>query len=678
MVRERNGLVLLLGGILFPFFLVSDWVYFPEQIRTLASLRLAAGFCCLGFFWLNRKVDLGLHSFWLGFIGFYICAFAMTAIVSLTGGYRTSYYAGFLMIIVAFAALMSLPPRLMAPHLLIAYLVYMVVTSMQSPIESFALFFLSHFLVLVTVGICLVAAGVSHRLRVREYLSRKALEEAQGKLKKQARSLAARVTESRMRYRQLVERMNDCLGVSGPDGRIVYVNDRFCELLGYAREALLGRPFVHLAPVEIHEQVWEEFARRKKGIRSAYESLLCHKSGRKIPVIISAEALMDEAGEFQGSFAVITDISRQKEMEEALRATSERLRAILDATTDAVMLLDPDGGILDINASAAQTLEKSADELKGMCVESLWPPKVAACRLPMIRKVLERGAPLYFEEVCEAQTLSHHVYPLLGKEGGVISVALFSRDITVLKKAERRIAHLTHELLRALENERHRIARDLHDHVAQDLSSLRISFEDLSRMLEGHPAARRQASHISRRLQDAIRDLREIAYALRPPDLDTLGLPRTVYRYCQEFSEYTGIPVHFVSAGMETAVRDFDREINLYRLVQEALSNIRKHAGATQVDVRLIASHPEMIVRISDNGVGFDADNWDGAASWERGMGLKGMAERVALLGGRFEIRSKPGQGCRICVRIPMETSLALEGPEMSKADPQTWDVMDL
>ncbi|TYT75617.1 PAS domain-containing sensor histidine kinase [Desulfobotulus mexicanus] len=542
LVRDRTSLILVLAALLFPFFTVTDWAYYPDKIWRLIPLRFGTGLACLMLFWVNRRIDLGFQSARLAFAGFHVCAFAMIIIVVVTDGYRTSYYAGFLMVIVAFSSIMALPSRMMLPHLFIPYLFYTLVILWKSGAEQISLFFLSHILVLVTLGICLMAAETNHRLRIKEYKTRKALEETKMKLQKQARELAERVAESRMRYRHLVERMNDCLGVSGPDGEIVYVNDRMCELLAFSREEMLGRHFSDFIDGTAKIRVKNEFEKRKTGQRSAYEACLVDKSGNSIPVIISAEALLDEKGAFQGSFAVITDISQQK-------------------------------------------------------------------------------------------------------------------------RAERRIAQLTHELLRALENERHRIARDLHDHVAQDLSSLRIAFEDMAMQLESGSPIRRQTSHLSRRLQDAIRDLREIAYALRPPDLDTLGLPRTIYRYCQEFSEYTGIPVNFVTAGMEGSARDFDREINLYRLVQEALANIRKHAGATNVDIRLIASHPEIILRIRDNGVGFDSEIRESSVSSERGMGLKGMAERVALLGGRFEIRSRPGEGCCISVWIPME--VAGERPDL-------------
>ncbi|TWI74388.1 PAS domain S-box-containing protein [Desulfobotulus alkaliphilus] len=534
LVRDRTSLLLVLAALLFPFFTVTDWAYYPDKIWALTPLRFGTGLICLMLFWVNRRIDLGFQSARLAFAGFYVCAFAMILIVVVTDGYRTSYYAGFLMVIVAFSSIMALPSRMMLPHIFIPYFVYFLVILRKSGSEQVSLFFLSHILVLVTLGICLMAAETNHRLRMKEYKARKTLEETKMKLQKQARELAERVAESRMRYRQLVERMNDCLGVSGPDGEIVYVNDRMCELLGLSREEMLGRHFSEFMDGLAKVRAEKEFEKRKAGQRSAYEACLQDHSGSSIPVIISAEALLDEKGLFQGSFAVITDISSQK-------------------------------------------------------------------------------------------------------------------------RAERRIAQLTHELLRALENERHRIARDLHDHVAQDLSSLRIAFEDMAMQLESGSPIRRQTSHLSRRLQDAIKDLREIAYALRPPDLDTLGLSRTIYRYCQEFTDHTGIPVHFVTAGMEGSARDFDREINLYRLVQEALGNIRKHAGATRVDIRLIASHPDIILRIRDNGMGFDAERQEGSVSPERGMGLKGMAERVALLGGRFEIRSRPGEGCCISVWIPME-----------------------
>jgi signal transduction histidine kinase len=206
------------------------------------------------------------------------------------------------------------------------------------------------------------------------------------------------------------------------------------------------------------------------------------------------------------------------------------------------------------------------------------------------------------------------------------------------------------------EKERKRIARDLHDSVAQDLSSLRIScetfFDDIQ---ESSFKIRHKIKDISKVLQGSIHAIRDIAYELRPPSLDELGLPITLFRYCEDFKLKWGINVDFFSAGLEQIRVDSDSEINMYRLVQEALNNIKKHSHATKASVRLVASYPHVILRIEDNGIGFDMSLQENTEIIGKHMGLRSMEERVSLLGGKMILKSAEGEGTRIFVEVPAQ-----------------------
>jgi len=227
-------------------------------------------------------------------------------------------------------------------------------------------------------------------------------------------------------------------------------------------------------------------------------------------------------------------------------------------------------------------------------------------------------------------------------------------DVTDLKLAEHSVRHLTREIITAQEYERFRIARELHDNVAQDLSSLKISCEALFESLpKADTDLRERFAETSRILQRAITFIREMAYALRPSNLDHLGFLSTVERFCADFEEKTGILTRFLHTGMEGVVFDAETEINLFRVVQEALGNVRRHSGATEAAVKIVESHPHIIVRVEDNGVGFDVSAGLTAAMEEKRMGLGGMRERVKLLGGNLRILSTPGQGTRIVAEIP-------------------------
>ncbi|BCS98568.1 hypothetical protein DSLASN_42000 [Desulfoluna limicola] len=241
-------------------------------------------------------------------------------------------------------------------------------------------------------------------------------------------------------------------------------------------------------------------------------------------------------------------------------------------------------------------------------------------------------------------TLSHDQYALTTVN-----------DITDFSRAENQIKHLTRKIIQVQEEERRRIARDLHDSVAQDLSSLKIT---CSSLLDGPiPASvlRAKVREVSSVLQECIEAVKTIAYELRPPILDELGLPTALFRYCEDFQRKTGIEVDFFSAGLNGIPIDSDTEINLYRLVQEALSNVLKHANAGQVVLRLVASFPDIIMRVEDNGVGFEMKKGENQDT--KCMGLHSMEERVLLMGGRLRIITSPGEGTALVIRVPFNMS---------------------
>ena len=147
--------------------------------------------------------------------------------------------------------------------------------------------------------------------------------------------------------------------------------------------------------------------------------------------------------------------------------------------------------------------------------------------------------------------------------------------------------------------------------------------------------------------------MRDLAYDQRPPIMDQLGLIRSVFQYCEEFSQKTGVEVDFHSAGMDEIRLDFDTEINLYRLIQETLINIEKHADASRVTIRLVASFPNIILRIADNGKGFPVESRLNTAFSEKRMGIRSMQERVDLLHGKWKIESRLNEGTKIFVEVP-------------------------
>jgi len=227
-------------------------------------------------------------------------------------------------------------------------------------------------------------------------------------------------------------------------------------------------------------------------------------------------------------------------------------------------------------------------------------------------------------------------------------------DITELKEAQRKIQELSHQILSAQEIERQKIARDLHDNVAQNLSSLKILFQTL---LAGGPVISKEntekAKNITDIIQLCIRDIRNMSYDLCPPELEQLGLVKAVEQFSSLFSIREKIEVDLKVHGLNENLLNPDININLYRLVQEALNNIKKHADATRVNILMISSFPDIIIRIEDNGKGFDIEDRKAAALKEKRMGLENMSERVSLLGGKISFKSEKNRGTRIELIIP-------------------------
>lgn len=228
------------------------------------------------------------------------------------------------------------------------------------------------------------------------------------------------------------------------------------------------------------------------------------------------------------------------------------------------------------------------------------------------------------------------------------------QEIEQRKRAEDHVHTLTHELIKAQENERRKISYELHERIAQDLSCLIITCDAL---FDNQPQVPRELQKkieaFSKTFKSTIEAIRDLSYDLRPPDLDLLGLAKTVSYNCRDFSKKTGLIVDFTSTGIEDIKLDFDTEINLYRLIQEGLFNIKKHADASHVKVTLVAAFPNIILRIEDDGKGFDVKERMASALNEKRIGLRSMMQRAKLLHGEIEIQSKPMQGTKICIRLP-------------------------
>jgi PAS domain S-box-containing protein len=227
-------------------------------------------------------------------------------------------------------------------------------------------------------------------------------------------------------------------------------------------------------------------------------------------------------------------------------------------------------------------------------------------------------------------------------------------DITELKEAQKKIQALSRQILSAQEIERQKIARELHDNIAQNLSSLKILLQTLfTREADLSVATKYKAKYITEIIQLCIKDVSNMSYDLCPPEIDQLGLVKAVAKFCEDFSKREKTKIDFSALGVNEDLLDRETNINLYRITQEALNNIKNHAEATSVTIKLISSFPEIILRIEDDGKGFNVKSRKTAALSEKRMGLENMKERVRLLRGEIRFQAKKNKGTIILVKIP-------------------------
>jgi two-component system sensor histidine kinase UhpB len=248
------------------------------------------------------------------------------------------------------------------------------------------------------------------------------------------------------------------------------------------------------------------------------------------------------------------------------------------------------------------------------------------------------------EEIDPAQPTSQFVIPRTNVEEVERLAIAFRRLLKRIEDERRRSGRL---VLRAQEEERRRLARDLHDEVNQALTAILLRLQALSE--DAPEPLAPQIAALKTLVNQAMEELLRLARQLRPASLDDLGLLAAIEGQLARFSEQTGIQAALHSEGTPEAITE-DQQTVIYRVVQEALSNTAQHSGATYVDfeLRVFPSHG-VELRVRDNGQGFDAvKQADGG-----GIGLSGMAERARLVGGELTVTSSPGTGTRVRLYIP-------------------------
>ena len=323
------------------------------------------------------------------------------------------------------------------------------------------------------------------------------------------------------------------------------------------------------------------------GYEKPYEAIAQKKDGTKFHVEIRGKMMRYKDKDVR--ITVIRDIDEQKRAAEALRKSEKRYRDLFNSIPIGLYRTTPEGSILDVNPAMLDILG--------------YPDRDTLLQIKSLETYIDPDDRKQFQRLLEEKGFVHDFTVQLRRhDGRSVWVSINTTivhdtdsqmtyyegamaDISDRKASEERIHQLSQQLIQAQEDERQMISRELHDTVAQDLSVAKMACDLIyAELLSKRQPEADRIQEICEALQKTILGVRNMAYELRPPVLEELGLVETIYRFCEDFTQMWGLPVDFQSAGLKNLKLDYTIQINIYRLVQEGLTNIRKHAAAEPGD----------------------------------------------------------------------------------------------
>jgi PAS domain S-box-containing protein len=363
-------------------------------------------------------------------------------------------------------------------------------------------------------------------------------------------------------------------------------------------------------------------------------------------------------GETVKMSGVMSEITERKRAEQLLRKSENRLKLILESAKDyAIIAFDLDGRITRWNSGAELIFGYSEKEAVGQTTHLLFTPEDRAAGVPEMemKKALREGRAddeRWHLRKDGARFFASGVMQLL-RDGETEGFVKICRDQTERLRAENalREREMLAQLVSMQEDERRRIARDIHDHIGQQLTVLRLKLESLKKMCDEQTICD-EIDGLSVVTDQLDREVDFLAWELRPAALDELGLRVALSNFVTEWAAFTGIKCEFHAHGLDRQRLVFEVETNLYRIAQEALNNIYKHAKAKNVSVLLEKRKDAVSLIIEDDGIGFNPRD---KKKRNQGLGLMGMIERAKLSGGTLEIESAKGKGTTIYARVPLE-----------------------
>lgn len=469
------------------------------------------------------------------------------------------------------------------------------------------------------------------------------------------RRSAAQLEESERRYMALVEQSIMGFVVRSPEGGLLLVNEAYRRMTGYPRDELLK---LRARDLVVDQGVIDKVQQLRVGESTRIETFLKRKDGSLLEVEYVTQRL--DNGDLQ---SVLLDVSERKRMKKARDEIERRYTELVEQAADSIWLRDRDGRMLLANAAACQLLGYSREELLQTTAAQLVHPSDSGSDAQI--DSLRPGETLRLERI--ARHKDGHPVPVEVSVRRLVdgSVQVISHDISDRRRAEQardesarrerlymeELREMSRRLGEAQETERRAIAHELHDEVGQALTATRINLRDLEQQAAGGPLAAR-LTDTATLIAELLARVRQMSLDLHPSVLDDLGLGAAL-RWCVR-TRATGSNIQVMFDVPEDLPRFAPMvEITLFRVFQEALSNVQRHAAAQTLAVSVRREAGCLTLTVKDDGKGFDAAVARREALSGKSLGLIGMQERVRLAGGDIALESAPGRGTEIRVSLP-------------------------
>jgi PAS domain S-box-containing protein len=469
--------------------------------------------------------------------------------------------------------------------------------------------------------------------------------------------LERELRESEERYRSVIQSSPDLIWATNSSGRYVFVSDRVRDLLGWEPDEVLGRPFREFIDEQSVQMTDDEWARlaREPGRTQTHRIDLRHRDGTLHPFEVSSVAVVRD-GEVENVYGIARDITERERLERELRDSEERYRYLVQSSPDLVWMTDEAGRFTFISDQARAILGWDPPELIGRSFADLAPAQDRRASRARFRFLQRRPTEAHRTHLRvrsrDGRDLAMEVTGIgMVADGHLIGAHGAARDVSERERLEQGLRRQAAEL--ASSEERAHLARELHDSVTQALFSMTLLSRTIELLLDRDPSQVPGKLASLRELQrEALAEMRALIFELRPGNVEEHGLIGALRTHSASLSGRIGLPV-VVEADLPTRPA-IEVEETLYRIAQEALHNVVKHAGARSVRVQVAVVGDEVRLTVTDDGRGFDP-----GAVPDGHLGLAGMRSRAERLGGTLVMTASPGRGTTVDAAVPFAPRVA-------------------